>query len=228
LPFKSSGGADDWDQHATVGFDYLLPQSINIYAEIGYNDTPAPDIENLISNFTHTMAFTIGLKKELLVSREKNIFSELMFEYTHLGMSPFYSQFLWSNNFYMHHLIIQGYTNKGQWLGSGTGTGGNSQYLGYKIYYPTGVSGIYIYRYNHDNDFLLRQTTPSQGYPPTKIESTIWREKTSLAVGIQSYYFFTNYLSLSGEFAYVCVLHPLYTKPNNNNFYLSLAISMDI
>jgi hypothetical protein len=228
LPFKTSGGADDWDQHVTVGFSYSLPLSLNIYTEIGYNDTPAPGLKEFISNFSHTLAFTAGLRKGISIPKFENVQSEILFEYTHLQMSPFYSQFLHSNNFYMHHQITQGYTNKGQWLGAGIGTGGNSQFLGYKIYYPSGSSNTFIYRYNYDNDFLIRETTPSQGYPPTKVAYAIWREKTALAIGIQSRFFLTNYLSLSGEFTYTGILHPYYDETNINNFHLSLAFSMSM
>lgn len=226
--FRTSGGSDVWDQRITAGFEYLLPLvSLNIYAEIGYNDTPGTSISRFIKNISHTLAFTAGLKKGIPLSITKNIYSEIFFEYSHLEMSSFYSQFYSSNSFYMHHQITQGYTNKGQWLGAGIGTGGNSQYLGFKVYYPKGFSKIFIYRYNTDNDFLMRETTPGQGYPIGKNLET-HRERTYLTVGFEDCYFLTENLSLLGEISFNEIFSALYNDTNLHNFHLALNVVLHL
>jgi hypothetical protein len=58
-----------------------------------------------------------------------------------------------STTFYAHHLITQGHTNQGQWLGAGIGTGGNSQYLGFKLYFSRGYGSFFIQRRNPDLDY---------------------------------------------------------------------------
>ena len=228
--FRSAGGDDIWDQHLTAGFNYLLPTvGFNLYAEIGYNDTPANNIHNFIKNFSHTIAFTAGIKKGMSISSAKNIHAELLFEYTHLEMSPFYSQTHWSNTFYMHHEIIHGYTNRGQWLGAGIGTGGNSQYLGFKVYYTKGFFNIFFYRYNPDNDFLMRETTPIQGYPPEKIIGNVTvypSEKAIFTVGLESNYFITKNISLLGEIAFCEILNYAYGYDNLHNMRLAIGVKV--
>ncbi|MDR3047916.1 MAG: capsule assembly Wzi family protein [Bacteroidales bacterium] len=188
--FNSVGGDDIWDQRISIGYNYLLPKAgIEIYSELGFNDNPAPDLDGYVRNFSHTMVFLGGLKKFVKIDKANNFRGELIFEYNNMEMSAFYSQFLWANNFYMHHQITQGYTNKGQWLGAGLGTGGNSQFLGFNVYYPKGNSMLYLYRYNVDNDYLLRYTTPNA--PPNPY-NLAFMQKTVLGVGIKSLYFFMN------------------------------------
>jgi hypothetical protein len=226
--FRTSGGSDIWDQRLTAGFEYFLPMvGLNIYTEIGYNDTPGTSIPKYIKNISHTLAFTTGLKKSIPLSTTKNVYSELLFEYSHLGMSSFYSQFYSANSFYMHHQITQGYTNKGQWLGAGIGTGGNSQYLGFKVYYPKGFSNFFIYRYNPDNDFLLRETTPSQGYPSGKNLET-HRERTYLTFGFADCYFLTKNLSMVGEISFNEIFAAFYDNTNLHNFHLSLNVALHL
>ena len=224
LPFRKWGGGDDWDLRVGAGFDYFLPQaSINLYAEIGYNDTPAPGLEEFLSNFSHTIAFTAGFKKGVRISNNKNIFGELLFEYTHIEMSPFASQELWANTFYMHHIVTQGYTNRGQWLGAGIGTGSNSQFLSFKVFYPNGASQIFISRHNPDNDFVTRHTTPDSGLPKAISETKLWNHKAVIALGVNSSYFFSEFFNLTFCFAYTPVLNNHYDFNDVHNFYIAIG-----
>jgi hypothetical protein len=224
LPFRDEGGKDNWDLRVSAGFDYFLPQAnINFYAEIGYNDTPAPNFKQYLSNFSHTIAFTAGFKKGIKFLNNKNIFGELLFEYTHIEMSPFASQLLWANSFYMHHLVTQGYTNRGQWLGAGIGTGGNSQFLAFRIIYPKGSSQIFISRHNSDNDFIMRYTTPASGYSEAIPEFNSWYYKTVIAFGINSYYSFSNLLNPSLDIVYSPILNNHYKDLTVHNFHISIS-----
>lgn len=93
------------------------------------------------------------LSKVIPISPKKEIYSVLHFEWNNTEMSQDF-QLQWPYNFGFHHQITQGYTNKGQWLGSGIGYGGNSQYLDYVIYYPKGKTKIYFTRNNPDNNYI--------------------------------------------------------------------------
>jgi len=226
---KKSGDSDVWDQRISLGFEYLIPQAgLDLYLDIAYNDVPGSSLELLIGNFSHTIAFTAGLKKGINIFNNKDIHSEIIFEYTHLEMSPFYSQFLWANNFYMHHLVVQGYTNRGQWIGAGIGTGGNSQYLGYKTYYPKGFFNIFLYRFNNDNDFLLRETTPSQGYPYEKSNINKHNQKTTLSFGLENCYFLLKYLNITSELTYNAIFHPSYNPVIIHNIHFSVNFKITI
>ena len=225
LPFRDEGGKDNWDLRVSAGFDIFLPQaSVNIYAEVAYNDTPAPRLKEFLSNFSHSIAFTAGFKKGIPIYKDKNIFGEIIFEYTHLEMSPFSSQILWANSFYMHHLVTQGYTNRGQWLGAGIGTGGNSQYLAFRIIYPKGSSQIFISRHNSDNDFLMQHTTPSPGFSKEAISDTdLWNDKTVLSFGANSNYSFSNFLNLTLIFIYSPILNNHYNFSTVHNFHITIG-----
>lgn len=116
-------------------------------------------------------------------------------------------QFQWPSTFYGHSQITQGYTNEGQWLGAGIGTGGNCQFAGFKIYYPKGFHNIFIYRVNPDNDFLYKntiQTTLSTSDNGTS--SDFYRFKSSYSIGIQSMYFLRKNLSINGGLVYNLIL----------------------
>ncbi len=159
LALKVDGiGSDDvWDQRLGFAFDYLLPvASIEVYGEVAWNDNPAQNLLGIIRYFGHTAVYTSGMRKA--VSIATGYTGELSFEWTNLEMSPIYSQFLWPNSYYMHHQIVQGYTNEGQWLGAGIGTGGNSQHLSFLLFHPWGQASFALWRYNPDNDFITRLT----------------------------------------------------------------------
>lgn len=224
MPLHLGGGYDNFDKHVGAGFDYFLPQaSIDFYTEVCYNDTPAPGIEAYLSNFSHTIAFTLGFKKGISINKNKNIYLELIFEYTHLEMSTFASQYLWANTFYMHHIITQGYTNGGQWIGAGIGTGGNSQFLGLNIIYPKGIFQIILSRFNPDNDYLVRYTTPSPGYPNIPMELNGWNNKTVNSIGLKTLYSFSKYINFTGGIIYTPIFNNHYDFVTVHNIHLELG-----
>ncbi|OHD26350.1 MAG: hypothetical protein A2Y38_00195 [Spirochaetes bacterium GWB1_59_5] len=155
--FDKGGAQDVWDQRVSLGFDYLLPAvGFEVYGEIGMNDY-APGIIGYIRYPFHSMVYTGGMRKSVVLSAVNDVKGELLFEWTNLELSQDF-QFQWPATFYMHHQILQGYTNGGQWLGAAIGTGGNSQYLGFKIYHPRGTGEIFIQRVNPDNDYIYKNS----------------------------------------------------------------------
>jgi len=155
--FDKGGAQDVWDQRVSLGFDYLLPAvGVEVYGEIGMNDY-APGIIGYIRYPFHSMVYTGGMRKSVVLSVAKEIKGELLFEWTTLELSQDF-QFQWPATFYMHHQILQGYTSGGQWLGAAIGTGGNSQYLGFKMYHPRGTGEIFLQRVNPDNDYIYRNS----------------------------------------------------------------------
>ena len=222
-----NGGEDIWDQRLTLSFDYLFPEiGFEVYSEIGFNDNPGPNIEAYIKNFSHTLVYTNGLRKIININEKYNFSGIFQFELSNLEMSPIYSQFLWTNSFYMHHQIKQGYTNQGQWLGLGTGTGGNTQYIGFMLYYPKGATNIYINRYNPDNDFLFRFTTPSGGYPNNHLYDRDF--KTVLAIGIQTQFFIIDRIRLNCGLAYIQLQNNTYGSSSDREFAQSYRLEFGI
>ena len=110
----------------------------------------------------------------------------------------------WSSTFYAHHKITQGYTNKGQWLGAGLGTGGNSQYLGIELFYPQGKSLIYVYRYNPDLDYVWFNSKFANTYSNNM--------KTVITVGVNSNIFVTKNFILFSQIDFLATLSNNYQK----------------
>ena len=204
------------DQKVSITAEWLAPKGgIDLYAEFGIDDhiNGTDTIDSYITHYWHTFVYTFGFKKEIPIYVPKDIYGEFIFEWNNTEMSQDF-QMQWHYSFGFHSQITQGYTNRGQWLGSGIGYGGQSQYVGFKVYYPKGFSLLYLHRYNPDNDFLFKEaiydvSTGDNG----SLHRRTWNYyKGILAIGIQTNYFVTNALSLGGEFAYVRIVNPLYNQ----------------
>jgi hypothetical protein len=152
VPFMSNdAGSDKNDQRASLVFDYLLPKlSLDIYFEWARNDF-SPTLDHIIRYPFHTEAYTFGIKKALHITN--SIKGEILLEVTALESSRDYGLWNSATTFYAHHIITQGHTSQGQWLGAGIGTGGNSQYLGFKLYFPKGYGQFFLQRRNPDLDY---------------------------------------------------------------------------
>ena len=150
------------DQKFSFTADYLFPSvGFEIYGEIGTDDyAPGGGFKGYQRYLTHTMTYTVGAKKSITISEEKKIYSELVFEWNNTEMSQNY-QLIGGYSFGFHYQITQGYTNRGQWLGSGIGYGGNSQHLEYRIYYPKGSTFLCIGRNNPDNNYIYAKAINS-------------------------------------------------------------------
>ena len=230
-PLYGSKGAgsdnESEDQKFSFTADWLVPKGgIDVYAEFGIDDhiNAKDTADSYISHFWHTFTWTFGLKKTLTFSKKNDIHGEIIFEWNNTEMSQD-MQMQWPYSFGFHSVISQGYTNKGQWLGSGIGYGGNSQYLAFKLYYPKGISLLYIHRYNPDNNFLFKEAiySVSTGDNGDLHERTWNFYKGVLAVGANTEYFITENICLGCELSYVRIVNPLYNQASEkylvwNNF----------
>lgn len=208
IPMNIHGGRDTWDQRASIGFNYLLPESgFEVYTEIGLNDY-SPGIDGYIRYPFRSMVYTSGLRKSVPVRVfGKSLRGELLVEVSDLEVSQDF-QFDYPSTFYAHHQIKQGYTNRGQWLGAGNGTGGNSQYAGFNIYHPKGSLGVYIHRSNPDNDYIYQASIGTEN--TEAIKENIKNFKAVLSSGIQGVYFIRPGVQLRAGFSYIVEHNPLY------------------
>ncbi|GAB1416249.1 hypothetical protein MASR2M117_16550 [Paludibacter sp.] len=211
IPGNIHGGRDVWDQRASVGFNYLLPSAgFEVYTEIGLNDY-SPGLDGYIRYPFHSMVYTSGMRKSVSFELFKQpIKGELLLEVSNLEMSQDF-QFQWSSTFYAHHEIKQGYTNRGQWLGAGNGTGGNSQYLGFKMFHPKGNVNVYVHRKNPDNDYIYQYSINTDN-KNDEIASKIMHFKAVVASGISSTYFVKPNIILFGGICYYVEHNPLYNS----------------
>jgi hypothetical protein len=201
------------DQKASFGFSWIFPRvGFEVYGEIGIDDYTVGSNWKIIRHPFHTTIYNGGLKKFFSIARA--IQGELLFEFNWMEMTQDF-QFQWPYSFYFHHLITQGYTNKGQWIGAGSGWGGNSQHLEFRLYYAKGFSGLFIQRSNPDNNYLYSQAVEdvaNNGDLSIKLYRTF---KASFAVGISSSYFITKNFNITGGLVYNPVVNPLYENDKN-------------
>lgn len=234
----SSDGADDeWDQRASFGFSYLIDKvGFELYGEAGINDFVVGDLGYLRYPF-HSIVYMAGFTKTVNMKRD-GWRGEFLFEFSYMELSQDF-QFQWPSTYYAHHEIKQGYTSGGQWIGAGIGTGGNSQYLGFSLYYPEGKSTIYLYRVNPDNDYLYAKTVrtgASEEQSPSGTDYDFFRFKSSFAVGLESTYFVSESFRLSGSLVYNLIINPEYDfngdSPTDSelmhNVHASISISYSL
>ncbi len=151
---SDSGGTDASDQRISFTVDYKLEKAgFEVYFEWGKNDFSPTKDTYLIYPF-HTQGWTLGVTKSFNMPLQLK--GEFLLEISNLECSADYDRLIpWYSTFYAHHIVTQGYTNKGQWLAAGIGTGGNSQYLGIKVYHQKGYIHLFGQRRNPDLDFTM-------------------------------------------------------------------------
>jgi hypothetical protein len=213
IPFmNTSAGSDEGDQRASVIFDYVFPQvGLDIFLEWGRNDfSPG----NPFVYPFHTEGYTFGIKKTLRFSSKLQ--GEILLELSKIEATPDYMlPGIWNTTFYAHHRITQGYTHKGQWIAAGIGTGGNSQFLGFKLIHKKGYEQLFFQRRNPDLDYFW--FTGHNIFPDLP-------QNTSLDVGISGTHFVIPNLSLFSMLVFRYEENiPMYNQQNRFNIYLALS-----
>ena len=208
---KSSAGSDESDQRASITVDYILPLvGLKVYLEWGRNDFQAAD-GNFLRYPFHTQSWTVGSEKNFYF--DDNIYAKLLIELTYLECSHDYgTTYTWFTTFYAHHKITQGYTNKGQWLGAGIGTGGNSQYVGFELFYPKGKSRLSLQRINPDLDYIYYVN-------PNRVGSCSYKMNTLLIFELNSLYFINKKLSSDCSVNFIHELSPNYEYATKQNWF---------
>lgn len=193
----TTAGKDNNDQRFSFTVDYIIPKvGLELYLEWARNDY-SPDLNYILRYPFHTQGWTAGIKKTVKFS--DSFRGEFLLECTNLESSRDY-ELMWPTTFYAHHIITQGYTNKGQWLGAGIGTGGNSQYIGFKLYHPKGYWNIFFQRNNPDLDYtwyIDRTDVPERSV------------RVKLSLGTDALYFLTESFNISGGIICCYELNPL-------------------
>jgi hypothetical protein len=224
----SSSGYDEQDQRASLTIDYILPTAgFEIYFEWSRNDY-STNIDDTVAYPFHTQAYTFGARKSIIFT--KQLQGEILFEITNLESSRDY-ELWWPTTFYAHHIITQGHTNKGQWLGAGIGTGGNSQYLGFKMYHKKGYTSLFIQRQNNDNDYIWFANFDKS----VAVKKTdYYRIKAQISISIDNFITVYKHFGIFTNFVYTEIFNPLYdgVPPNvgryarDRNFHISTGVKL--
>lgn len=231
-PLYSTNGSQtdegvDEDQKMSLFADWIFPQvGFEVYGELGIDDYASQKTANPF----HTAIYTVGAKKALSISKKHGIYGELLFEWNNFEMSQDF-QLQWHYmGYYAHGSIAQGYTQNGQILGAGGGYFGNSQFLGFKVYYPKGNVMVFFLRNrpdtNYINNFGLDETMSDWKDNENRAHPKYNQYKTYKVFGISAVYWATKSLQICGEFDNVFINFPYYSKEDigkkNYRFCLEL------
>lgn len=219
------------DQKMSLAVNWIFSQiGLEIYGELGIDDfVPKGFPIGYIRYPFHTMTYTVGLAKIIPVKPKRNIYGVIHFEWNNTEMSQDF-QLQWPYNFGFHHQITQGYTNRGQWLGSGIGYGGNCQYLDFTLYYPKGNSRLFIVRNNPDNNYIYSKAVGASADEDDLEKKYFGSWKANFIIGVETVYFVMPSFSIGGCFGYNLIINPQYqnTSERNHNFFVNLQLRYSI
>lgn len=237
--FTFSESNEKEDQKASLFAEWNFQKiGFRIYGELGIDDFTS-DKE---SNPFHTGIYTVGLKQYIPLPFNKlfpkampnaKLHSELCFEWNNFEMSQdFQLQFPYLG-YYSHSDISQGYTNKGQILGAGTGYFGNSQYISYKVYYPKGSTTLFFHRSCPNNNWVYSQavySTASGINPNNLVYANYYAQfETYFDFGIKTNFFATKSLNIEAGFDWVDIYHwRYYFAREKRNLQFSLNVKYNI
>lgn len=146
---ESPTGDDRRDQMVSFFGRWVLPESgFEAYVEWARNDHPL-NFFDVVQEPEHSQGYTLGFQKAFSLAEGRRL--ALTTELTHLERAPT-AQVRAHPVYYAHHLVLQGYTHRGQVLGAPVGPGGNQQFLGVDLYDTWGRVGVFAQRRVHDND----------------------------------------------------------------------------
>ena len=218
------GGTDNSDQRFSVALDYKNTKiGFETYLEWARNDH-SPHVYYYLRYPFHTQGWTFGSRKTF--NLPWGLKGTIQLELTFLECSADYDRLInWYSTFYAHHVVTQGYTNRGQWLGAGIGTGGNSQYLGITIYHRRGNVTFFGQRRNPDLDYTMY--IDSRKYADEYKKGNYVAERNirvKLDIGISSNFFLLPNLNLFGKIVFENDHHSLYTEDSSKyNFLLAFG-----
>lgn len=141
----------DRDQRLSAYLRWVFPKAhAEVYFEYGINDNSF-NFRDFIGSPDHGRAYVFGFSKLVPIRGRKEQFIEINAEINQLSQSldRLVRQ---AGGFYVHGGVRQGYTNLGQVLGAGTGSGGNLQST--DINWVKGLKkiGLSFERYEHNAD----------------------------------------------------------------------------
>lgn len=223
LSKENDVSGDGEDQKISLTLSQLIPSfGLEFYGEIGIDDFT----NNPISNLYHTMIYTIGTKKEITLTKKYNISSEIIFEFNNFTMSQEF-QLQWPYmGYYSHGKIIQGYTQRGQIIGAGTGYAGTSLFLGYRVFFPKGSIMPYYHLSSPDSNYVYSMAVD---HTSSEIQDYYSVIKTYSNFGCSINYFITPDINVSLNYACAWINYPYYSKSQigliNNRFCLAVKLN---
>jgi hypothetical protein len=151
---RDTAGADN--QLASVFFRWVFPHSgFEIYGERGYEDQ-FYDPRDVVQDVDHERTYMLGFQKMLNVGpgRMDVLKTELM-NYQLPGIARVRSE----GRIYLHGVLRQGHTNRGQLLGTSAGVGAAAaSVISWTRYSPTGKTAYTLRRIVQDDNGVFNAT----------------------------------------------------------------------
>lgn len=218
---SQTGTKEDEDQKLSMFIDWQFPKvGFEFYGEIGIDDFTSQERANPF----HTAIYTIGGKQSIplelskIYSKFSDLKSELIFEWNNFEMSQDFQMQWGYMGYYSHSSISQGYTQKGQLLGSGSGYFGNSQFFGYKIYFSKGYIMPFFHRHCPDNNYILNMSIGKAINPNSdEYKKYYGCFKTYFTIGGELNFFISKNLDLLALFSIVPTNFPMYHSNGIND-----------
>ena len=136
-----------------------LDSKAEFYAEFHHNDSKQ-NVRDLILDSDHSRAATIGLRKIFEINNNNYLFS---WEWTQMEQTA--SRLLRdAGSWYEHGWVYDGYTNKGEVLGSSIGPGSNSHFFSFEKIGNNKKIGIGFEIIDQDNDFYHEAFNSADDY----------------------------------------------------------------
>lgn len=130
-----------------------------IYFEFQHNDSKQ-NLRDLLLDSDHSRAATIGLQKVFNINNSNFLFN---WEWTQMEQNA--SRLIRNaGSWYEHFYIYDGYTNKGEVLGSSIGPGSNSHYISVNKIKNQDLIGIALEIVDQDNDFYHEAFASASDY----------------------------------------------------------------
>jgi len=168
-----SGGysaIDNQDQLGSLYFRYVFPKNhFECYAEYARNDH-SQNIRDLVTEPEHSRAFMVGAQK-LISLRQPKHFLGFMTEMTHMQLPLDYLMRA-DPTFYIHTIVVDGYTNYGQMMGAGIGPGSNLLTADFFLLSNTHKIGLMFEKYDHNMDFYQEAFSAAVTKPWTDFSLT--------------------------------------------------------
>ncbi len=192
-----------------------------IYAEFHHNDSKQ-NLRDLLLDSDHSRAATIGLQKIFNIKNDNFLFN---WEWTQMEQTR--SRLIRNaGSWYEHSNVYDGYTNKGEVLGSSIGPGSNSHYFSLNRIRNKELVGIGLEIVDNDNDFYYEAFAAARDY------RRYWKDFNLHLKYNKSF----KHFNLSSNLVYIRSLNyqwelddhstPYYHPGRDvNNFHLSLKLT---
>lgn len=214
-------GYDKTDQRLSFVFDWKFPEiGLRLYGEWGKNDYSS-NHELFFRTPEHTSAITTGFGKTL------GDFL-LEFEYTELIESRDYKLggLPGRGTFYKHHIVSHGYTNKGQLLGAGIGSGSDAQTLTLSYFKDRLILKGYVQRVAIMKDYIYGEHyDPSDEYSE---KYPVNRLQFDGKLGFKSMYnlnSLTIFADITADMRFAYNFEPEHYQPN---LYIALGLQYNL